>query len=99
MQGYTIDSQPYVMPTAYGRVGEKLYFHGGIANRTMKTLKVSALRVPKSAQARTYSKKMTACIAPTSPQSKYKVQPRLCEQLVHMRQENSYEAQVQQEQQ
>ncbi|KAK9812502.1 hypothetical protein WJX73_004622 [Symbiochloris irregularis] len=40
--GYTIDGQPYVLPNAYGRVGERLYFHGSITNRSFKTLQAGA---------------------------------------------------------
>ena len=36
-----MDGQPYVLPNAYGRVGERLYFHGSITNRTFKSLQVS----------------------------------------------------------
>jgi len=36
--GYVIDGQPYVIPTAFGRDGEKLYIHGSAVSRTLKTL-------------------------------------------------------------
>jgi nitroimidazol reductase NimA-like FMN-containing flavoprotein (pyridoxamine 5'-phosphate oxidase superfamily) len=31
--GFCVDGQPYVIPTLYGRDGEKLYFHGSAASR------------------------------------------------------------------
>lgn len=37
--GFVVDDQPYVIPTAYGRVGEKLYIHGSPASRMLRTLK------------------------------------------------------------
>ena len=36
------DGQPFVIPTAYARVGEKLYLHGAASNYLLKTLKVRA---------------------------------------------------------
>jgi len=36
--GFTIDGQPFVIPTAYGRVGDKLYIHGSAASRTLRSL-------------------------------------------------------------
>jgi hypothetical protein len=33
------DGQPFVIPTAFGRVGEKLYLHGHSANHLLKTMK------------------------------------------------------------
>lgn len=36
--GFTIDEQPYVIPTAYGRVGDKLYIHGSPASRMLRSL-------------------------------------------------------------
>jgi hypothetical protein len=36
--GFVVDHQPYVIPTAYGRVGEKLYIHGSPASRMLRTL-------------------------------------------------------------
>jgi len=32
--GFVIDGQPFVIPTAYGRAGDKLYIHGSAASRT-----------------------------------------------------------------
>lgn len=37
--GFVFDGQPYVIPTGYGRVGEKLYIHGSAASRMLRTLK------------------------------------------------------------
>ena len=34
--GFAVEGQPYVIPTAYGRVGDKLYIHGSAASRTLK---------------------------------------------------------------
>jgi len=36
--GFTIDEQPYVIPTSYVRAGEKLYIHGSAASRMLRTL-------------------------------------------------------------
>jgi hypothetical protein len=34
--GFTVDSQPYVIPTAYARVGDALYLHGSPASRMLR---------------------------------------------------------------
>ena len=34
--GLVIDGQPFVIPTAYGRVGDNLYIHGSAASRTLR---------------------------------------------------------------
>jgi nitroimidazol reductase NimA-like FMN-containing flavoprotein (pyridoxamine 5'-phosphate oxidase superfamily) len=34
--GFTVDGQPFVIPTAYGRVGDRLYIHGSAASRTLQ---------------------------------------------------------------
>jgi uncharacterized protein len=34
--GFAVDGQPFVIPTAYGRVGDKLYIHGSAASRTLR---------------------------------------------------------------
>ena len=31
--GFVVDGQPFVIPTAYGRIGDKLYIHGSAASR------------------------------------------------------------------
>lgn len=36
--GFVVDGQPFVIPTAYGRVGDKLYIHGSAASRAMRSL-------------------------------------------------------------
>ncbi|MDX2034550.1 MAG: pyridoxamine 5'-phosphate oxidase family protein [Blastocatellia bacterium] len=36
--GFTVDGQPFVIPTAYGRVGDTLYIHGSAASRMMRSL-------------------------------------------------------------
>ena len=34
--GYVIDGQPYVTPTAYWRMGERVYWHGSSASRMLR---------------------------------------------------------------
>ena len=36
--GFVNDGQPFVIPTAYGRVGDTLYLHGAKASRMLKAL-------------------------------------------------------------
>lgn len=36
--GFVLDGQPFVIPTLYGREGERLYLHGSAASRMMRTL-------------------------------------------------------------
>jgi len=36
--GFCVDGQPYVIPTLYGRDGEKLYLHGSAASRMLRQL-------------------------------------------------------------
>jgi uncharacterized protein len=36
--GFSVDSQPYVIPTLYGRVGDAIYFHGSAASRMLRNL-------------------------------------------------------------
>src|SRR5215204_7046900 len=36
--GFISDGQPFVIPTAYGRVGDVLYLHGAKASRMLKAL-------------------------------------------------------------
>jgi uncharacterized protein len=36
--GFSVDGQPYVIPTNYGRAGETLYLHGSAASRMLRTL-------------------------------------------------------------
>ena len=36
--GFTVDGQPFVIPTNYGRSGDTLYLHGSAASRMLNTL-------------------------------------------------------------
>jgi nitroimidazol reductase NimA-like FMN-containing flavoprotein (pyridoxamine 5'-phosphate oxidase superfamily) len=36
--GFVVDGRPFVIPTAYGRQGDKLYIHGSAASRMLKAL-------------------------------------------------------------
>lgn len=36
--GFCVDGQPFVIPTLYGRDGEKLYLHGSAVSRTLQEL-------------------------------------------------------------
>lgn len=36
--GFTVDGQPFVIPTAYARVGDRLYLHGSAASRMLRAL-------------------------------------------------------------
>lgn len=36
--GFVVEGQPFVIPTLYGRKGEKLYLHGSAASRMMRQL-------------------------------------------------------------
>jgi uncharacterized protein len=36
--GFVVEGQPFVIPTAYGRVGDQLYIHGASASRLLKSL-------------------------------------------------------------
>ena len=36
--GFSVEGQPYVIPTNYGRSGKTLYLHGSAASRMLKTL-------------------------------------------------------------
>lgn len=36
--GFTVDGQPFVIPTMYARVGDGLYFHGSAASRMLRGL-------------------------------------------------------------
>jgi len=37
--GFSLEGQPYVIPTIYARVGETLYVHGSVASRMLRTLR------------------------------------------------------------
>ncbi len=36
--GFAVEGQPFVIPTAYGRVADRLYIHGSPASRMLRTL-------------------------------------------------------------
>ncbi|NJL62150.1 MAG: pyridoxamine 5'-phosphate oxidase family protein [Methylacidiphilales bacterium] len=36
--GFIVDNQPFVIPTAYGRINDKLYIHGSPASRMLRSL-------------------------------------------------------------
>jgi nitroimidazol reductase NimA-like FMN-containing flavoprotein (pyridoxamine 5'-phosphate oxidase superfamily) len=36
--GFSVDGQPYVIPTGFARVGDVLYIHGSAASRMLRTL-------------------------------------------------------------
>jgi uncharacterized protein len=40
--GFSVDGQPFVIPTNYGRSGSTLYLHGSAASRMLKTLSAGA---------------------------------------------------------
>jgi nitroimidazol reductase NimA-like FMN-containing flavoprotein (pyridoxamine 5'-phosphate oxidase superfamily) len=35
--GFAVEGQPYVIPTLYARVGERIYFHGSAASRMLRS--------------------------------------------------------------
>jgi len=37
--GFVVEGQPFVIPTAYGRIDDHLYIHGSPASRMLRTLK------------------------------------------------------------
>ncbi len=39
--GFVIEGQPYVIPTTYARVDDRLYIHGSTASRMLRTLRES----------------------------------------------------------
>lgn len=40
--GFNVDGQPYVMPMAYGRDGNRIVFHGSTGSRAMRVLSAGA---------------------------------------------------------
>ncbi|HYL61630.1 MAG TPA: pyridoxamine 5'-phosphate oxidase family protein [Candidatus Methylomirabilis sp.] len=40
--GFSVDGQPFVIPTLYARVGDALYFHGSAASRMLRNLSEGA---------------------------------------------------------
>jgi nitroimidazol reductase NimA-like FMN-containing flavoprotein (pyridoxamine 5'-phosphate oxidase superfamily) len=37
--GFSVDGQPYVLPTTHARIEDRLYVHGSIANRMLKNMR------------------------------------------------------------
>ncbi len=37
--GFVVDGQPYVLPTTHARIEDRLYVHGSVASRMLKTLR------------------------------------------------------------
>src|SRR5688572_2689784 len=37
--GFSVDGQPFVLPTIHARVGETLYVHGSVASRMLRSLR------------------------------------------------------------
>jgi uncharacterized protein len=37
--GFVLDGRPFVIPTGYGRAGDRLYIHGSAASRMLRTLR------------------------------------------------------------
>ncbi|HYL14493.1 MAG TPA: pyridoxamine 5'-phosphate oxidase family protein [Terriglobales bacterium] len=37
--GFSVDGQPFVIPTSYGRAGDNLYLHGSVASRMLGAMK------------------------------------------------------------
>jgi nitroimidazol reductase NimA-like FMN-containing flavoprotein (pyridoxamine 5'-phosphate oxidase superfamily) len=37
--GFTVDNQPFVIPTSYGREGDNLYIHGSAASRMLRGMR------------------------------------------------------------
>lgn len=37
--GFSVDGQPYVLPTTHARIEDRLYVHGSMANRMLKNMK------------------------------------------------------------
>jgi len=40
--GFVVNGQPYVIPSAYVRAGDQIYFHGSAASRMLRTLAAGA---------------------------------------------------------
>ncbi len=36
--GFSVEAQPYVIPTMFARVGDNIYFHGSAASRMLRNL-------------------------------------------------------------
>ncbi|PYX83926.1 MAG: pyridoxamine 5'-phosphate oxidase family protein [Acidobacteria bacterium] len=37
--GFSLEGQPFVIPTSYGRAGDNLYLHGSVASRMLRAMK------------------------------------------------------------
>jgi uncharacterized protein len=37
--GFAVEGQPFIIPTAYGRIGDRLYIHGSPASRMLRSLR------------------------------------------------------------
>jgi nitroimidazol reductase NimA-like FMN-containing flavoprotein (pyridoxamine 5'-phosphate oxidase superfamily) len=37
--GFSVDGQPYVLPTTHARIDDRLYIHGSVASRMLKNMK------------------------------------------------------------
>ena len=37
--GFSVDGQPYVLPTTHARIEDRLYVHGSMANRMLRSMK------------------------------------------------------------
>jgi nitroimidazol reductase NimA-like FMN-containing flavoprotein (pyridoxamine 5'-phosphate oxidase superfamily) len=40
--GFAVDGQPYAIPTLHARLGDRVYFHGSAASRTLRALAAGA---------------------------------------------------------
>jgi nitroimidazol reductase NimA-like FMN-containing flavoprotein (pyridoxamine 5'-phosphate oxidase superfamily) len=40
--GFAVDGQPFVLPTTHARVGDRLYIHGSVGGRMLRTLRRGA---------------------------------------------------------
>jgi nitroimidazol reductase NimA-like FMN-containing flavoprotein (pyridoxamine 5'-phosphate oxidase superfamily) len=38
--GFVVEGQPYVMPTLHTRIGDRLYLHGSVSSRMLKSIKL-----------------------------------------------------------
>jgi nitroimidazol reductase NimA-like FMN-containing flavoprotein (pyridoxamine 5'-phosphate oxidase superfamily) len=40
--GFAVDGQPFVIPTTYARIDDRLYIHGAVASRMLSTLRLGS---------------------------------------------------------
>src|SRR5215470_14274453 len=40
--GFSVDGQPYVIPTIHVRIGDELYIHGSVGSRMLKNIRAGA---------------------------------------------------------